>query len=237
MHRSAASPRKNSEAVFVIRSLSQTSMSAVVGTSPPDITDLAPDLLEGHREHIARAVSVLASDPIILRGPAPKLRDTVSQALARITGSTIARDRVVMLSASGMIGRTPADCLGIGDDECRVFARSVRRRLASSLADTLISRFDADLLDRLGPRAHCELGRMVNEGLATMTVRDDLRHVAALGDAMVRPFREALRLQVGFVAAGADAQARKIMPLTELFCSGNLPLGTMDDGCFLVLVE
>jgi len=239
MDRIAGPVRKNSELYFVISSLTRPPPppEPVV----PDVTDLGPDVLENWRGDIDTVTKALARDPISLKQPERKLRLRMSGALADITGYMLAKHRVLMLSASGMVAdeaEYPRDGAGIlTQAACLKFVRGIRSRLTTNLADTLLSRFDARLMDRIGTRAHCELGKLVNANLSSMRLRPDRPHVALLGSTVLRPFRECIRLQFGCIAAGMDAEAKRITSFTEFFCNGNFPLGTMDDGAFIVLVE
>lgn len=232
-----APERKNSEMYFVISSLTLPPPSE---DSVPDITDFAPDMLAAHRTDIVHVTAALAAEPLSLMPPQRKLRLRTSEALAAVTGFKLPTERILMLSASGMtvdphVYRRARD--GTFTPEARrLFATLVKTRLASSLADTLVSRLDARIMDKLGPKAYAELGRLVSAGLKGLRVRADLAHVSALGDTLLRPFRECLRLQFGCVAAGMDDLTKLVVPFTDLFCAGNYPLGTMDDGTFLILV-
>lgn len=233
-----APERKNSEMYFVISSLTLPPPSE---DSVPDITDFAPDILAAHRTDIERVTAALAREPLALMPPQRKLRLRTSEALAAITGFMLPTERILMLSASGMTvdsrvyRRMPDGSLT--PDARRMFANVVKGRMSTSLADTLVSRLDARIMDKLGPKAHAELGQLVSAGLKGLRVRGDLAHVSALGDTLLRPFRECLRLQFGCVAAGMDDLTKLVAPFTDLFCAGNYPLGTMDDGTFLILVE
>lgn len=233
--------RKNSEMVFVITSLSKRPPPPPGEETAPDITDFEPDRLESYRADFIRIVEVLGEKPLDLKEPERKLRKRVSEALKEITGYLLAKDRVLMLSASGMVAdRTdfPRDSVGrLTPDARRKFVRDVRGRMAASFADTVVSHYDAILMERIGPKAHSELGKIVNSGFAKMRISDRMPHVAALGETLLRPYRECFRLQVGLLAAGEGHMAQLIIPFTELFCAGNFPLGTVDDGSFLVLVE
>ncbi|HTM68892.1 MAG TPA: hypothetical protein VL426_06370 [Candidatus Binatia bacterium] len=231
--------RKNSELYFVIRSLSEPPQP--LEPVEPDITDFAPDILADWRTDIDNVTRSLARDGLALQQPQRKLRLRMSAALAEITGLMLAKHRVLMLSVSAMVADSveyPRDHRGaLTNAACRKFAAAVRSRLTTSLADTLVGRFDVKLMDRIGPRAHCELGRRVAANLASLSLRADQAHVSLLGATVMRPFRECVRLQFGCIAAGMEVEAKRITAFTEFFCAGNFPLGTMDDGAFLVLVE
>lgn len=239
MDRTQGPVRKNSELYFVIQSLTQPPLPPE--PVEPDITDFAPDALAELRVDIDNVTKALARDALTLREPERKLRHRLSTALAEITGFMLAKHRVLMLSASGMVAdpvQYPRDHRGqLTPSACRKFVHGIRTRLTTSLADTLVGRFDAKMADRIGNRAHCELGKMVHENLARVPLRPDLAHITMLGETVLRPFRECARLQFGCIAAGMEVEAKRITPFTEFFCLGNFPLGTMDDGAFLVLVE
>jgi hypothetical protein len=239
MDRTQGPQRKNSEMYFVIASL--TTPPPPPEPVEPDITDFAPDVLEQWRSDIEHVTKMLAADPLILKQPERKLRLRVSEALAQITGFLLAKHRILMLSASAMVADEkvyPRDAAGLLLHSARQkFVRAIRTRLTTNLADTLVSRFDAHLMDRIGTRAHCELGKLVSANLSSQRLHPTLPHVSLLGSTVQRAFRECVRLQFGCIAAGMDAEAKRITTFTELFCAGNFPLGTMDDGTFLVLVE
>ncbi|HTK04262.1 MAG TPA: hypothetical protein VL500_01660 [Candidatus Eisenbacteria bacterium] len=239
MDRTAGPQRKNSELYFVISSLTQPPPPPE--PVEPDITDFAPDVLEPWRVDIDRVTKMLAADPLVLKQPERKLRLRMSAALSEITGFMLAKHRVLMLSASAMVADAeeyPRDRSGLlAPDARHKFVRAIRTRLTTNLADTLVSRFDARLMDSIGTRAHCELGQLVSRNMLTQRLHPALPHVTLLGSTVQRAFRECVRLQFGCIAAGMDAEAKRITAFTEFFCCGNFPLGTMDDGTFLVLVE
>lgn len=196
------------------------------------------DVIAKNAHDIAFILSAFAGWKPRLAGRLPDIEVRVAAALLDV-GRTLGAERVRVLSMGALRSCEDALPVAVAAELRTALEDAVVRVAGGAIAEPLGGILDAALSapveEVLGDGANARLAEIV-QGRAALGDATDPEGIPDALTALARTsLRHALRLQIGFTLAEMPSHRDAAVAFIDLFECGNLPLGLMADGSFLVL--
>ncbi|HSD12288.1 MAG TPA: hypothetical protein VLC10_01905 [Patescibacteria group bacterium] len=195
-------------------------------------------IVEKNSGELAMVLAEFKGKKLRLGNPVPGLEIRVAEALLDIGRATAAeRVRVVRIGAlRGVAEQLPEDArtamrAALED----AFARGASAAIAKTTGEAIEEELSGPLDEILGRAASARLAEIVWQEVTCDALQGNAELPDAVTEVAGKAFHHALRFQIGFALAGMPSHRDAAGAFVELLSEGNLPLGFMRDGTFLVL--